>query len=77
VLPIVIVAALGLALVVRWWAVPLAAAGWGVLIAGSVDASGYMGALALAAVNAAVGAVIGIGITRTLRSRRVPSSSHA
>ena len=27
-LPIVIVAALGLALVVRWWAVPLVTAGW-------------------------------------------------
>jgi hypothetical protein len=77
VLPVVIVAALGLSLVVRWWAVPLVAVGWGVLIAGSVDVGGFVGALALATVNAVVGAVLGIGIIRALRSRRTPTSSHA
>ena len=76
-LPIVIVAALGLALVVRWWAVPLVAAAWGVLIAGSVDTSGDAGALPVAAVNALVGAVLGIGITRVSRAIRASASLHA
>ena len=75
VLPIVIVAALGLALAVRWWAVPLVAAGWGVLIAGSIHVNADFGSLALAAVNAIVGAALGIGIARLLRGRPTPMSS--
>jgi hypothetical protein len=77
VLPVVIVAAFGVALVARWWAVPLVATGWGVLVAGSLDAGGYAGVLAVAAVNAFVGAVLGVGITRALRARGTPPSSHA
>ena len=67
----VILAALGLASVLRWWAVPLVAAGCGVLIAASVDASG---GLALALLNALVGVGLGIAIARAARASRTAPS---
>ena len=74
-LPIVIVAALGLALVVRWWAVPLVTAGWGVLIAPLVDTR-LRRRLALALVNALVGTALGVAIPRVVRASRSAPAVH-
>jgi hypothetical protein len=69
-LPTAIVAGCLVGFWFRWWAVPIVAVGWAVVIAAFVDdvgASDLPAAWVLGAVNAAVGVVPAIALQRVLR----------
>jgi hypothetical protein len=68
VIPVALALAFCLAFVMRWWAVPMVSAGWGVLVAEPLDLGGYLGAVGLAAINAVIGTGLGLVVVRIVRS---------
>jgi hypothetical protein len=66
VIPTAIVAGFVLGVWTRWWAVPIVALGWALVIAFYVDPSSALAAAVLGAVNGAVGAVVAVGLRRVL-----------
>jgi hypothetical protein len=77
-IPTAIVAGLVLGLWIRWWAVPIVAVGWAVVIALVVDPSSALGGALLGAVNGLVGVLPAVVMRRlvdgaTPPTRRQPS----
>ena len=64
VIPTAIVAGLVLGLWIRWWAIPVVAVGWAVLVALAVDPASGVGAGLLGAVNGLVGVLPAVGLRR-------------
>jgi hypothetical protein len=78
VIPAAILAAAILTAFVRWWAVPIVAAGWGVVIATSVEHDAFLAAVAVGAANAAIGtaaATVWLTLLRAATGRPVRSSA--
>jgi hypothetical protein len=80
VIPTAMVAGLVLGLWLRWWAVPIVAVGWTVFIA-IRDPSLWLGTMALAAVNGAVGVVLALALLRAINAclrprKNQPSRRH-
>jgi hypothetical protein len=73
VIPTAIVAGLVLGLWIRWWAVPIVALGWAVVIA-LADLSSAIGGALLGAVNGAVGVAFALVLRRVLPSVRPMSN---
>lgn len=73
-IPTAIIAGFALALWLRWWAVPVVAVGWAIVIAVS-EPSSLLGALALGGINGLVGAAPAIGVRHLARAR--PRNRHA
>ena len=55
----------------RWWAIPLAAAGWVLVVLDNADCAAgcHVGVAALAAANAAVGVGVHVAVRAVLRGR--------
>jgi len=75
VIPTAILAGLVLGLWVRWWAIPLVAVGWAVVIALVVDPSSALGGGLLGAVNGLVGVLPAVGLRKLqVNGERRPST---
>jgi hypothetical protein len=74
VIPTAIVAGLILAVWIRWWAVPIVALGWAVVIA-FADPSYAIGGALLGAVNGAVGVAFALVSRRVLDLSMRPRSN--
>jgi hypothetical protein len=80
VIPTAIIAGFIFGLWLRWWAVPIVAVGWTIVIAIGAP-SVWLGAMALGALNGAVGVVLALLLRRaidgSMRPRRnQPSHRH-
>lgn len=63
-IPTAILAGLVLGLWIRWWAVPIVAVGWAVLVVLVVDPASVLGAGLLGAVNGLVGVLPAVGLRK-------------
>ena len=64
VIPTAILAGLVLGLWLRWWAVPIVAAAWAVVIVFVADPTSALGGVLLGAANALVGMLLAVGLRR-------------
>ena len=71
-IPTAIVAAFVLGMWVRWWAVPIVALGWSLVVALGESANLFAGVL-IGGVNALVGVMLAIGLRRLFH---MPKSAH-
>lgn len=63
VLPVALLVSGILAVFIRWWAIPVTAIAWAALIAAVGDAN-FIESLVLAAANAVVGCLLGLGVRK-------------
>lgn len=64
VIPTTILAGLVLGLRVRWWAIPMVAMAWAIVIAFIVDMSSALAGGVLGGVNASVGVLVAVGLRK-------------
>jgi len=67
-IPTAILAGLVLGLWIRWWAIPVVAVGWAIVIALFIDSGAVLAGGLLGATNAFVGALPAVGLRRLAMS---------
>jgi hypothetical protein len=75
VIPTAILAGFAIGLWIRWWAVPVVAVGWAVVMVFIDPSSAFAGGL-LGALNGLVGVLPAIGLRRLFVSPRTGARSH-